>query len=256
LNPENSVGRRWEQVAAESGSAYRETLVPQQEISNLLRSPYVQAVIERTGPDGLCLETGCGSGKLSLALAATGRKAVALDISGPILKNLARNRTRLSDRGWPIGIRGEIEKLPFDDGTFDAVFSEGVIEHWIEKAARAEVLREMARVLKPGGALVLFVPNGRHPLHGWWQRMHYPGYASEDRVPWHRFNSAELAQELSELGLANVEHDGISPWSTLAIWPNWLPLRALAALCRRIFPAPIGFRRKFGFNLMAVGTKN
>lgn len=257
--PERTVAERWEAVTNSPESVYKSVVVPAQKIRNFAASAYVRAIVDRAAPDALCLETGCGSGSLSLAVASTGRRVVTLDIAQAVLDNLAANHARLAADFASMGpittVRGDIERMPFADASFDVVFSEGVIEHWVERPARLAVMREMIRVLRPGGRLVLFVPNGRHPLHGWWQLTRYPGYASENEVPWHRFTSAELAAELAEVGLAEIEHDGISPWSTLAIWPNWWILRAAASVLRRLLPEPTWFRRKCGFNLMAAGRK-
>ena len=254
-----SVARRWEKVVASSESSYKTAKIDPRKIRFLRESVYVLSVANRTKPGAICMEAGCGSGSLSLALASTGRKVVACDISIPLLKNLCSNRDAVSltyEKAKEIfPARGDLERLPFADNSFDAVFNEGVIEHWTERASRLEVLKELIRVVKPGGHLVVFVPNGRHPLYYWWQLTRYPGYASEADVPWHRFRSKELATELTEVGLTDVEHDGISPWSTLGLWPNWLPFRGLAYLCRRVFPEPLWMRRRFGFNLMAAGRK-
>ncbi len=258
--PKNdSVARRWESVVGSKDSAYRSTSITSEKIQHLADSAYITAITDRVSEGSLCLETGCGSGSLSAALAAQRRKVIALDYTSSLLSNLQANRKNLEstlNESLPLfPVQADIESMPFQDNTFDAVFSEGVIEHWVKRPARLAVLTEMKRVLRPGGVLVLFVPNGRHPLHGWWKFTRYPGYASEDRVPWHRFSSQELAGDLGEAGFSKIDHDGISPWSTLAVWPDWLPFRAVAALCRRIFPEPIGFRRKWGFNLMALGIK-
>ncbi len=255
----SSVAERWERVTNSPESVYKSVVVPAQKIRYFADSAYVRPIVEATPEGARCLETGCGSGSLSLAVASTGRRVTTIDIAQGVLDNLAANHKRLVSDFPGMGeidtVRGDIERMPFADGTFAAVFSEGVIEHWVERPARLAVMREMIRVLRPGGRLVLFVPNGRHVLHGWWQLTRYPGYASENEVPWHRFSSAELAGELAEVGLVDVTHDGISPYSTLAIWPNWWILRAAAAVLRRALPEPIWLRRKFGFNLMAAGRK-
>ncbi|MCC6156578.1 MAG: methyltransferase domain-containing protein, partial [Deltaproteobacteria bacterium] len=182
--PERTVAERWEAVTNSPESVYKSVVVPAQKIRHFAESAYVRPIVEATEPGALCLETGCGSGSLSLAVASTGRRVVTIDIAQGVLDNLAANRARLAAEFPGMGditpVRGDIEHMPFDDGAFDAVFSEGVIEHWTDKPARLAVMREMVRVLKPGGRLVLFVPNGRHPLHGWWQLTRYPGYASEN----------------------------------------------------------------------------
>lgn len=255
----NSVAGRWESVVSSDTSSYKKTVQTKEKISNLIESKYVQTLMEASSPGALCLETGCGSGAFSLSLAATGRKLISLDVSQSILKNILANRDRLADAFPDIQslqtLRADIEKLPFEDNCFQTVFSEGVIEHWTDKDERAAVLREMKRVIAPNGYLVVFVPNGRHPFYRWWKMTRYPGYASEGQVPWHRFGYSELGRELNEAGFSDVIYDGISPWSTLGIWPNWFLFRAVASICGRLLPAPISFRRRWGFNLLAIGKK-
>ena len=64
------------------------------------------------------------------------------------------------------------ESLPFADGSFDVVFSHEVIEHVTDDAAAAA---EMARVLAPGGRIVMFCPNRLYPFetHGHYWRGTY-----------------------------------------------------------------------------------
>jgi SAM-dependent methyltransferase len=81
----------------------------------------------------------------------------------------ARQRYVAIDRGvgdgsWDYGKldgRADLERLPHADGTFDLVLCTETLEH---VARPARVLAELARVLKPGGALALSVPF-LHPVH-------------------------------------------------------------------------------------------
>lgn len=81
---------------------------------------------------------------------------------------------RYLERGWDIlGVdsayesrhvkRADLLSLPFDSGAFDAALCLDVLEH-VELMDQPKALREIARVLKPGGSLLMSVPNLAH-LH-------------------------------------------------------------------------------------------
>jgi SAM-dependent methyltransferase len=99
------------------------------------------------------LEVGCGSGGYALHLAEkVGCRLVGVDINALGVRNA--NQLALA-RGLVAEARFEqcdaSKKLPFDDDTFDAVFSNDVLCHL---PGRPEVLGEMFRVLKPGGRML------------------------------------------------------------------------------------------------------
>ena len=104
-------------------------------------------------PDSFVLEVGCGSGGYALHLAEkVGCRLVGLDVNAPGVRNA--NQLALA-RGLTSQTRFEqcdaSKTLPFDDNTFDAVFSNDVLCHL---PGRAAVLVEMFRVLKPGGRML------------------------------------------------------------------------------------------------------
>lgn len=94
------------------------------------------------------LDAGCGTGRGTERLIARGAQVTSLDI-GPTLVNVTRARYPCQP------LLASVLELPFSDGTFDIVFSTEVIEHTPDPLASA---REMYRVLKPNGHLVLSTP--------------------------------------------------------------------------------------------------
>ena len=99
------------------------------------------------------LEIGCGSGAYALHVAQTvGCSILGLDIN----ENGVRNANRLAEEKG-IGAKARFQQcdvskpLPFSDCTFDAVFANDVLCHI---PGRPGVLKEMFRVLKPGGRLL------------------------------------------------------------------------------------------------------
>jgi SAM-dependent methyltransferase len=103
------------------------------------------------------LEIGSGTGRDTAALADLGHQAIALDASFEALALTARAAPALVGRGI---VGGDAFHLPFPDGAFDAVFHQGVLEHFGNPAA---FLAENFRVTRPGGLLVVDVPQRWHP---------------------------------------------------------------------------------------------
>jgi SAM-dependent methyltransferase len=98
---------------------------------------------------GLCLDLCCGTGQYIAALSATGRTVIGLDRSADQLSVAHRRAGSL--------VQGDAAHLPFRDGTFDMVAALWISTDVDDLAA---VVRESARVLRPGGTLILY---GAHP---------------------------------------------------------------------------------------------
>jgi SAM-dependent methyltransferase len=151
------------------------------------------------------------------------------------------------------------------DDSFDLVFSSGLIEHFDDTAS---VVAKHLRLLKPGGRLVLVVPN----LEGAQGRVFAklaPALWSAHRV----FSPKELAKTLSALGLRDIQsgylgsfhlHIGFDPrWSAFSAWPRWLWFLAhssarvangLVSLAFRLSPWK-PHSRAFSPSFFAVGIK-
>jgi ubiquinone/menaquinone biosynthesis C-methylase UbiE len=98
------------------------------------------------------LDLGCGAGHASFALARGGaRRIVAYDLAAPMLEVVA---AEAAARGYGQieTCAGPAERLAFEDATFDVVVTRYSAHHWLD-VRRA--VHEAARVLKPGGILVV-----------------------------------------------------------------------------------------------------
>ena len=121
-------------------------------------SPRVLEVLLECLPErSRVLEIGAGTGRDTGELARRGHHAVALDASPEAWRLAARAEPSLVGRGV---VGGDALHLPFRDRTFDAVFHQGVLEHFGNPAA---FLAENLRVTRPGGVLVADVPQTFHP---------------------------------------------------------------------------------------------
>jgi SAM-dependent methyltransferase len=108
------------------------------------------------------LDAGCGPGHLLRALASRGFRVTGMDASPGMLR-VARATLEGLASAFPVSFAlGNIELLPFRDGAFDLVCSNGVIEYLREDRV---ALLEMFRVLRPGGRLILPVTNAWSPIN-------------------------------------------------------------------------------------------
>lgn len=96
---------------------------------------------------GLMLDLGCGDGKMRPYI----QHYIGLDVSPEALSNIDG-----------MTVCGTAEVLPFRDEAFDHVLMCEVFEHIVD---RANCLREVHRILKPKGELIMSSPYGHHPSH-------------------------------------------------------------------------------------------
>jgi SAM-dependent methyltransferase len=112
------------------------------------------AVIHRQNPDARILDFGCGAGQLVISGRSRGLNIYGADVfyGGNITKQAVADARLLGTAVREI----RNGKLDFDDDFFDLVISNQVFEHVEELDP---VLREISRVLKPGGTLVALFPS-------------------------------------------------------------------------------------------------
>ncbi|MFD3695393.1 methyltransferase domain-containing protein [Streptomyces sp. NPDC058646] len=111
-------------------------------------------------PGDRVLDAGCGTGRALAALRAAVGPAglvVGADLT-PQMLAAARRAGRTAEGAL---LLTDVTRLPLRDGALDAVFAAGLIAHLPDPETN---LRELARVVRPGGRLALFHPIGRAAL--------------------------------------------------------------------------------------------
>ena len=140
---------------------------------------------------GKMIDIACGRGEHSQGFHELGLDVWAVDMSKAAASEYDRKDERF--KSWEIGK----EPAPFEDNTFDVVFCKSLIEH----VDAEELLNEMARILKPGGAVIILTLD-------WWYdfRMWYIDHTHGYGVPWmkHSLRNIMLAFGFENLEVENM----------------------------------------------------
>src|SRR4051812_35664119 len=125
-------------------------------------APWISSALDYAGARGLrVLDVGCGQGIDVARYALAGANVTGIDLTP---RHVALARSHMAALGLDAEIvQGDAERLPFADGTFDRASSTGVLHHTPDMPA---ALREIRRVLRPGGRARIVVYNKRS-LHYW-----------------------------------------------------------------------------------------
>jgi SAM-dependent methyltransferase len=206
------------------------------------------------GPvDGLrILEVGCGAAMCSRWLTAQGARPVAFDLSAGMLRH-ARALNGSTGLAVPL-VQADAQHLPFPTACFDVAFTAFGAVPFVADSAR--LMREVARVLRPGGRWVFAVS---HPLR--WIFPDDPGpqgltatMSYFDRTPYVEFDGngestyvehhRTLGDRVRELGSAGFRLvDLIEPeWppDLTEEWGQWSPLRGAILPGTAIFLCELG----------------
>lgn len=150
------------------------------------------------------LDFGCGPGHdlVEICITSTPKRLVGVDVS-PSALQIARNRLALHSSDAELVLIDESSRLPDDDESFDIILCTGVLMHCVDVSA---TLRELFRVLKPGGFIKIMVYN----TASIWYHL-YCGYIL--RI------SEGIGSDLSTPDVFKVSTDG--PW--LPVNNSWEP---------------------------------
>lgn len=190
--------------------------------------PFIHSVAQFTRHHGkTVLEIGVGAGTDHLQWARAGCACYGVDLTDAAIE---LTRARLATYGLTSNLsRLDAEQLPFPDNMFDVVYSWGVIHH-SEHPER--IIREIRRVLKPGGLFIGMMYHRRSPaaLKVWIRYALLKGkpWRSLSDVIWHHVESigtkAYTVRELHALfsGFQTFSARGIiTPYDTAKI-PTWI----------------------------------
>lgn len=173
------------------------------------------------------LEVGCGTGRFTLPLAAAGLQMTGMDLArGPL--RVARARLENLDSGARAHLLvGSAYDLPFPDACFDGALSINVFSHLTDPQ---RALGEIARVLRPGGLVLVNFPNLLSPFLLAGMLVNLRGRSLRRRVYTHWYTWGEIARGCWAAGISITGLRG--QWHM----PRWLgrwPLSGLARVADR-----------------------
>jgi ubiquinone/menaquinone biosynthesis C-methylase UbiE len=142
MNDQKAGARRWfdrRAASYESG------------VTSRWRDPVQRASLDalHIGAGDRLLDVGCGTGAASRSAASVAASVVGIDLSLEMIRKAQQMADGFANVHFEIA---DSEHLPFEDGAFTAVLCSNSFHHYPDPA---RAVREMARVLAPGGRLVI-----------------------------------------------------------------------------------------------------
>jgi len=126
--------------------------------------PYIFNILKRIDWVGKCVvEVGCGQGTTANYLPQYGAQVYGLDMSFESIQSARFGARELGHMNRTRFLQADAERLPLPGGFFDLALSIGVLHHTVDTARG---VREIHRLLKPGGTAIVMLYRSRNPK--WW----------------------------------------------------------------------------------------
>ncbi|MDQ7779160.1 MAG: class I SAM-dependent methyltransferase [Planctomycetota bacterium] len=192
--------QQWNEVYKRDGRVFEKVQEDMPRLARLFRKHGVKRV----------LDLGCGTGRHVVFLASRGFEVDGLDIAPEGLR-LTRQWLRRRGLRATLKLGSFYRRFPYEDGRFGAVVSTQSMHHGRLGAVR-RCIREMARVLSPGGFIFVTVPRARRRTGRWIApRTCLPVDGKEKGLPHYFFNRRLIRKEfrgfrIHDIWLATAKH--------------------------------------------------
>lgn len=227
MEPAGDYWKNWfDEQARRTASDFvlnRGTTVRLDALERQAQSQFLAAVNPK--PDDVILDAGCGSGRNISLLCPLVKEIVGLDFSREMLH---RAQERVQDEKLASArlVSGSVTELQFGDRVFDKVVCTSVLQY-LDEAQCALAIREMIRVCKPGGTLVLHVKNGTslYALSLRWLRLVQRLLGRSVKPEYYRSRKWHL-RTIENSGAKVVDYDAFGIFTFVPL-PRWAVQRLL-----------------------------
>ena len=199
------------------------------------------AAMCKVGPEADLLDVCCGSGVVGNAFRGKVRSLTGLDLTPEMVALSSERLDRV--------VQGTVFDIPFPDASFDIVVNREVM-HLFPRPA--QMLKEVLRVLKPGGQFIFgqIVPFAAEDA-AWMHRI----FIKKQPLLHHMFLAEDLITLLGEIGFAGIETTEHLLWESIDVWiDTWETTRLHRHEIRELFyNAPAEVRAVHPFEITSDG---